>query len=64
MTKLAILGGEPVRKNPFPPWPVWDGREQQSILEVLHSGKWGHTMTPNDRVREFEQKFAEYHGVD
>ena len=64
MPKLAISGGKPVKKTPFPLWPIWDEREQESILEVLQSGKWGHTMSPDDRAREFEQKFADYHGVD
>ena len=64
MSKLAISGGRPAKKTPFPSWPIWDEREERSVLAVLQSGKWGHTMTPNDRAREFESLFAQYHGVD
>ena len=65
MSKLAILGGEPVRKKPWPAWP--DGREEdvRAVAEVVRSGKWWqhageHTLT-------FEREFAAYqearHGV-
>ena len=64
MSKLAVLGGEPVRKTPFPSWPVWDEQEEKAVLEVLCSGKWGHTMSPDDKARKFERKFADYHGVN
>ncbi|MCA9132088.1 MAG: DegT/DnrJ/EryC1/StrS family aminotransferase [Planctomycetales bacterium] len=39
-------------------WPRWDGREEEGLLDVLHSGKWG--RTGGDRkVAEFEAAFAE-----
>ncbi|MCA9132087.1 MAG: DegT/DnrJ/EryC1/StrS family aminotransferase [Planctomycetales bacterium] len=38
-------------------WPRWDGREEDALLDVLHSGKWG--RTGGDRkVAEFEMAFA------
>lgn len=61
--QLAICGGEPLRKRPFFQWPVWDQREEKAVLGVLHSGRWGHTMTPADCARAFEQQFAGYYGV-
>jgi dTDP-4-amino-4,6-dideoxygalactose transaminase len=56
--RLAIDGGRPVRTEPFPAWPIFDEREERQLLEVLHSGKWG--ATAGDKVRTFEQRFAEY----
>jgi len=58
MSKLAIKGGEPVRKSPFPKWPIFDERELESLKEVLYSGVWGIGGT---KKKEFEEKFAAYH---
>ena len=36
MTKLAVLGGAPMRDakaNPWPQWPVWDNKEEKALLE-------------------------------
>lgn len=58
---LAIHGGTPVRDTtvrPWPAWPVWDSREEEALLRVLHSGKWGsHTGT---EVHAFEEEFARF----
>jgi dTDP-4-amino-4,6-dideoxygalactose transaminase len=59
--KLAIDGGQPVRTAPFPSWPVWDGREEKMLLEVLHSGKWG--MLNGGKVAAFETQFARFQGA-
>jgi dTDP-4-amino-4,6-dideoxygalactose transaminase len=63
--KLALEGGSPVRQRPFPAWPIWDEREEQQILEVLHSGQWG--MLNGTKVHAFERAFADYqqarHGI-
>ncbi len=56
--KLAIDGGEPVRRQPFHPWPVFDHTEEEALLEVLHSGRWG--TLDGTRVTEFEQQFASF----
>ncbi|MDQ3750643.1 MAG: DegT/DnrJ/EryC1/StrS family aminotransferase [Acidobacteriota bacterium] len=58
MEKLAILGGEPVRRKPFAQFPVFDERELMALKEVLESGVWGGY---NPKVAEFEQAFAEFH---
>lgn len=58
MADLAINGGEPIRKTPFPGFPVFDAREKNALMEVLESGVWG-GYNPN--VAEFEQAFAEFH---
>lgn len=58
MSKLALLGGEPVRKKPFPGWPVWDQKERKALLEVLESGIWGIGGT---FVGKFQEQFARAH---
>lgn len=60
MSKLAINGGEPVRKKPFPTWPVWDEREERALLEVLQSGQWG-SLHEDSKVAQFERAFARAH---
>ena len=60
MAKLAINGGIPVRKAPFPKWPQWTEAERRNLLEVLESGKWFRFY--GDKVAEFEKRFAAYHG--
>lgn len=63
--RLAVEGGVPVRREPFPRWPIWDDKEEKLLLEVLHSGDWG-TLT-GTKVQAFERAFADYqqarHGV-
>ncbi|MGH9769439.1 MAG: DegT/DnrJ/EryC1/StrS family aminotransferase [Blastocatellia bacterium] len=58
MTRLAIFGGEPIRKNPFARWPQFDEREKAALIEVLESGVWGGY---NPKVAEFERAFADFH---
>ncbi len=57
---LALLGGKPVRTQPFPDWPVWGPPEERRLLRTLRSGKWGRLQGPE--VEEFEQTFATQHG--
>ncbi len=64
MEKLAILGGSPERDTktrPWPKWPVWGKEEEQSLLEVLHSGVWSYNG-PKETL--FNTLFAEFTGVD
>ena len=60
--KLAIEGGQPLRTLPFPSWPVWDEREEQLLLEVLHSGHWG--ILNGGKVAQFQDKFARFQGAE
>ncbi|MCL4843802.1 MAG: DegT/DnrJ/EryC1/StrS family aminotransferase [Bryobacteraceae bacterium] len=75
MNLPALLGGEPVRRRPFPAWPVFDAREEQLALEVLRSGQWwrytlGETLSEThadpaaapSKVAELQHKFAAAHG--
>jgi dTDP-4-amino-4,6-dideoxygalactose transaminase len=59
MEKLAILGGIPAKTKNFPVWPQYDQREENALMEVLHSGVWW--RTPGTKALEFEGLFAEYH---
>ena len=58
MKKLAIAGGEPVRKKPFAQFPVFDERELKALQEVLESRIWGGY---HPKVAEFERAFADFH---
>ena len=59
-SKLAILGGQPVRTKPFPGWPIWDkNADEELVLSVLRSGIWSR----NKVVAEFEKKYAELMGA-
>ena len=57
--KLALLGGQAVKQDSFPPWPQFDERERKALLEVLESRLWW--RTPGTRTLDFERAFAAYH---
>jgi dTDP-4-amino-4,6-dideoxygalactose transaminase len=57
---LAIDGGTPVRRAPFPSWPVHDERELGQLREVLESRNWGGFPSPNVKAARFAQSFASY----
>jgi dTDP-4-amino-4,6-dideoxygalactose transaminase len=54
--ELAIHGGTPVRKTPFP-WPRHDDSERQRLQAVLESGHWAYE---GPAEKEFERAFARY----
>jgi len=58
--KLALLGGTPVRTEPFTSWPIFGKAEEKRLLRTLRSGKWGRLHGPE--VAEFEKRFAAMHG--
>ncbi len=64
MGRLALNGGEKVRKNDFFLWPDYDERELKYVEEVIKSRRWFSGMRgadPGTKTREFERKFAAYH---
>jgi len=70
MAKLALSGGEKIRKTPFPPHPMIGEEEKQAVTEVLESGKLstfiaqpGEFFLGGKRIKQFEKEFADYHGV-
>ena len=62
MSKLAILGGEKTRTEPYPDWPVWDQRDIDAVTEVIKSGRWGGYPYPGPKTAELAKKFAEVQG--
>jgi dTDP-4-amino-4,6-dideoxygalactose transaminase len=62
--KLAILGGEPVRKNkPWPPWPYWDDRVVEAVVKTTKSGIWCRIQSATGTVPTFEKEFAQLLGA-
>jgi dTDP-4-amino-4,6-dideoxygalactose transaminase len=61
MGKLAITGGEPLRKVPFTAWPMGTNAEADALQDVLTSTKWGGQPFPGKHAEAFAKKFAETH---
>lgn len=57
----AILGGAPVRKDPFPRWPITDAREEQALVDVIRSGHWYRVGAT--QVDRFETDYAKLTGA-
>jgi len=58
--KLAILGGDPVRKAGWPKWPNWNpATDEKRVVDVLRSGVWSRAGVAN----EFEKEWAKTLGV-
>jgi len=60
-SKLAVLGGQPVRTKRWPSWPIWDESAEEEILSVLRSGNW--FRGEGTKVSEFEEKYAALMGA-
>ena len=61
MGKLAITGGEPIRKKPFDPWPVYTEKEREALEDVLTNRNWGGQPFPGKHADALGKKFAAYH---
>jgi dTDP-4-amino-4,6-dideoxygalactose transaminase len=59
--KLAITGGEPLRKTPFTQWPMSSKEEAAALEDVLTSTKWGGQPFPGKHAESFAKKFAAVH---
>src|SRR4051794_1224862 len=59
--KPALLGGTPVRREPFPSWPVRDTTEEQAMVNVVRSGKW--FRGSGQAVAKFEEEYAKLTGA-
>ncbi len=59
MAELALSGGTPVRSKEMINWPVHGQAELGRVTQVVESGDWWW----GENVREFERRFAEYHGA-
>lgn len=70
MAKLALYGGTPVRTVPFPPHPIIGQEEKRAVMDVLDRAELstfiaaqGQYFLGGKKIKEFEQQFADYHGV-
>ena len=68
--ELAIHGGEPVRREPFPAHMTIGTEEQEAVLDVLkcgalskYLGTWTDGFMGGTRVRALEEEWAEYFGA-
>jgi dTDP-4-amino-4,6-dideoxygalactose transaminase len=59
--KLAITGGEAIRKAPFTTWPIATKEEADALQDVLTSSKWGGQPFPGKHADAFAKKFAAAH---
>lgn len=60
-SNLAIDGGEPVRRQPFSPWPYYAPDEIEAVTRVLTSGRVNY-WTGTECV-QFEAEYAQHVGV-
>ena len=60
--ELALFGGEPVRKVPYPSWPVFDERDSQMVAQIIKSGNWGGFPYPGPQTSAFIRNFLEMQG--
>ncbi len=56
--EAADQAAAPARQRANVEWPVWDEHEEQALLDVLNSGRWGRS-SGGRRLPEFEARFAE-----
>ncbi len=57
--KLAILGGNPVRKNKeWPQWPYVDEKMVEAVTKTTRSRIWCRIQSENGTVPTFEKEFA------
>ena len=60
--KLAILGGTPVRTEPYPTWPIVDRRDIEAVTTAIESGQWGGSPYPGSQTQAFAKRFAVMQG--
>jgi perosamine synthetase len=59
--KPALLGGQPIHTGKWPSWPVCDQKEEQALMEVLHSRQW--YRGSGKIVDRFEETYAKLTGA-
>ncbi|HZU25372.1 MAG TPA: DegT/DnrJ/EryC1/StrS family aminotransferase [Bryobacteraceae bacterium] len=63
MSNLAILGGTPVRRVAFQPWPQYRTSDADRLQQVLESRHWGGFPVPSRYAGEFAERFAALQGA-
>jgi dTDP-4-amino-4,6-dideoxygalactose transaminase len=59
--KPALLGGSSAFTGRFSRWPIYDSTEEQALLDVLRSNKWG--RLDGDMTAKFETEYAQMMGM-
>ena len=59
--KPALMGGTPVRNQPFPSWPVIDDQDEKIWMEVFRTKRWNRLN--GTYVDRFEKTWAERLGA-
>ncbi len=59
--KPALLGGPKAHPDPFPGWPVFDRKEENTLSEVLKTKAWG--RLDGGVVAAFEQAYSQLTGA-
>jgi len=62
MEKLVAFGGQPVRTQKYPAWPVFDDRDIEAVTATIKSGRWGGAPFPGPNTIEFAEKFSKLIG--
>ena len=57
----ALIGGTPVRNQPFPSWPVITPKDEQAWMEVFRTKRWN--CLNGTYVEQFEKTWAERLGA-
>ena len=63
MSTLAILGGEPVRRKPFSPWPQYRQSDIDRLTAQVQSRHWGGFPYPTKLATKFCEDFAALQGA-
>lgn len=61
-SKPALIGGVPVRQQPFPHWPITDTEDRNALLRVFDSGRWSRSYG-GPCATDFEQAYARLMGA-
>ena len=61
MSKLAIFGGEPIRKASYPGWPRIGKNDEEGISEVYLSSKWSRGRITSELEEHFSQRSGVKH---
>jgi perosamine synthetase len=62
--KLAILGGDPIRKNKsWPAWPYIDDNVVNAVVKTTKSGIWCRIQSSSGTVPTFEKDYAKLMGT-
>jgi dTDP-4-amino-4,6-dideoxygalactose transaminase len=63
MSTLAILGGDPVRRQPFSPWPQHRPSDVERLVQQVATRRWGGFPVPGPVSGPFAESFASMHGA-